>query len=183
MDADGALPEPSSPPKRWLRGLMGALGAVIILGLLLPESPRVPVEGADSGDWHPESYWYEPWGSSGVHKGIDIFADRGRGVVSSTAGLVVYAGTLAKGGKVVLVLGPKWRVHYYAHLDQQLASNGQWLWAGERLGTVGTSGNAVGKSPHLHYSIVSLLPLPWQFSGGTQGWKKMFYLNPTDRFE
>jgi murein DD-endopeptidase MepM/ murein hydrolase activator NlpD len=49
---------------------------------------------------------------------------------------------------------------------------------GERIGAVGTTGNAKGKSPHLHYSIMTLVPYPWRIDNGKQGWKKMFYLNP-----
>ncbi len=54
----------------------------IVLGLLiawavLPEWPRIPVEGASARDWNPRTFWFEPWGRSGVHKGIDIFARSG----------------------------------------------------------------------------------------------------------
>jgi hypothetical protein len=44
---------------------------------------------------------------------------------------------------------------------------------------VGDSGNAKGKPTHLHYSIVTLVPHPWRIDGSPQGWKKMFYLDPT----
>jgi murein DD-endopeptidase MepM/ murein hydrolase activator NlpD len=46
------------------------------------------------------------------------------------------------------------------------------------VGTVGDSGNARGKPPHLHYAIVTLLPYPWRITGQTQGWKKAFFLDP-----
>ncbi|MCD6061721.1 MAG: hypothetical protein K0S16_2032, partial [Moraxellaceae bacterium] len=29
------------------------------------------------------------------------------------------------------------------------------------------------------YAVISLLPLPWRASGETQGWKKMFFLDPS----
>lgn len=99
-------------------------------------------------------------------------------VRSASYGLVLYRGELALGGKVVLVLAPKWRLHYYAHLDSLDAYPGQPVHAGSRLGTVGTSGNARGKPAHLHYAIITLLPYPWLADDSTQGWKKMFYLNP-----
>lgn len=60
---------------------------------------------------------------------------------------------------MVVALGPKWRLHYYAHLHSVDAYLGQPLLAGSVLGTVGDTGNAKGKPAHLHYSIVSLLPL------------------------
>jgi len=83
------------------------------------------------------------------------------------------------GGKVLLMLGPKWRLHYFAHLDNYSALPGQPVLPGAPLGTVGSTGNAKGKPPHLHYSIVTLLPYPWRWDTSTQGWKKMFYLDPT----
>ena len=90
---------------------------VIITGFLIPEQHLIPVESATSKDWNAQSFWYEPWGASGVHKGIDIFADKGKALVSSGPAMVLYTGELARGGKVILSIGPKWRLHYYAHLE------------------------------------------------------------------
>lgn len=157
------------------------VAALLVAGLFLPESGRMPVVGASKGDWHPDTFWSHPWGRSGVHKGVDIFAIKGTPVVASSAGIVLFRGELARGGKVVLMLGPKWRLHYYAHLDQTVG-NSLWLDAGEQLGAVGDTGNAAGKPPHLHYSLVSLLPLIWKADGAPQGWKKMFYLDPLAHF-
>jgi len=47
-----------------------------------------------------------------------------------------------------------------------------------KIGTVGSTGNAAGKPPHLHYSIQTLIPYPWRIDKSVQGWRKMFYLNP-----
>lgn len=154
---------------------------VVVAGLFLPERGQIPVAGADASDWHEDTFWYYPWGRSGVHKGVDIFALKGTPVLASSGGLLLFRGELARGGKVVLLLGPKWRLHYYAHLDQTVG-NDVWFSAGEQLGTVGDSGNAAGKPPHLHYSLVSLLPMIWKADGASQGWKKMFYLDPTMHF-
>ena len=153
--------------------------AIVLLGLLLPHPQGMPVAGADRNSYHPETFWYHPWGKSGTHKGADIFAKAGTTVQSATSGLVLYTGQLAMGGNVVLVLGPKWRLHYYAHLQEIRTNSFKWTSAGSALGTVGESGNAKGKAPHLHYSIVTLIPYPWRIDGSPQGWKKMFYLDPT----
>ena len=82
-----------------------------------------------------------------------------------------------------MVLGPRWRFHYYAHLDTVSTDRFDFVTAGERLGTVGTTGNAAGKSPHLHYVIFTPIPYPWRFRLGPQGWKRMFYLNPIPRMQ
>lgn len=151
---------------------------VMLAGFLLPERLVVPVRGATAADWNHDTYWYAPWGPSGVHKGIDIFAAEGRPVLAATAGLTVFSGELGRGGLVVVVLGPKWRFHYYAHLSRADAAPGTWLARGEALGAVGTTGNAAGKPPHLHYSIFTPVPYPWQLRGGPQGMLRMFFLNP-----
>jgi len=151
---------------------------VIVVGFLLPEKIVMPVTGATINDWNKDTFWYEPWGSSGVHKGIDIFANKGTNLVSTTAGFVVFKGNLSKGGEVVLVLGPRWRLHYYAHLESVMVDSFEFVSANERIGTVGDSGNAKGKPPHVHYSIITLAPHFWKITSESQGWKKMFFLDP-----
>lgn len=151
---------------------------MLLAGYLLPEQMIIPVQDATTADWNEDTFWYEPWGASGVHKGIDIFAPKGQPALAAVGGVVVYSGQLRIGGEVVAVLGPKWRIHYYAHLDDRNVETGSLLGRGDKIGTVGNSGNAAGKPSHLHYSILSPIPYPWRFSARTQGWKKMFYLNP-----
>lgn len=158
------------------------IGLVILLliamGFMLPERTQIPVLGATKQDWNAQSFWFEPWGKSGVHKGIDIFADLGTDVISTTDGLVIYTGNTNLGGKVVAVLGPKWRLHYFAHLDTIRTSALSLSGSGSSIGTVGDSGNAKGKPPHLHYSIVRLFPAPWAIDSSTQGYKKAFFIDP-----
>jgi len=153
------------------------------IGLLYPQNFSVPVDGATKNSYNQKSFWFHPWGTSGTHKGVDIFAKKGTLVRASTSGLVLYTGQLKLGGNVVLVLGPKWRLHYFAHLHEIKTTNLNLLGNGEELGSVGTSGNAAGKPAHLHYSIVTLIPYFWKVDGEKQGWKKMFYLNPIDFLE
>lgn len=158
--------------------LLGLVIFTLAVGFLLPEYTTIPVKGATSQDWNHHSFWFEPWGKSGVHKGIDIFANKGTPLLSTTYGIVVFRGELSLGGKVVAVLGPKWRIHYYAHLDSIKISMGSIVTKGMAIGTVGDSGNAAGKPPHLHYAVVTIVPYPWRWDNSTQGWKKMFFLDP-----
>ncbi len=151
---------------------------IVLIGFLLPQRMVMPVEGANVTSYHAKSFWYSPWGKSGVHKGVDIFAKRGVPVLSSTDGIVLWTGELNMGGKVVLVLGSKWRGHYFAHLNSIDAKMFSFAKSGDRIGTVGDTGNAKGKPPHLHYSIITLFPYLWRVDRSEQGCKKMFYLNP-----
>ena len=162
--------------------ILKLLAIILALGLCNPQRGVIPVQNATSKDWNANSFWYSPWGKSGVHKGIDMFAKRGTPVIASTSGLVVYTGNISIGGNFVAILGQQWRIYYYAHLTSISAKTLSWASRGEAIGAVGNTGNAAGKPPHLHYSAVSLVPHPWRFSTVTQGWKKMFMLNPSDTF-
>lgn len=158
------------------------IAAIILLaGYLLPENAVIPVKGATPQDWNHETFWFEPWGKSGVHKGIDIFSPLGSPVIASTYGIVIYTGRLVLGGNVVLVLGPKWRLHYYAHLQRVDTSTGALVGASQPIGSVGNSGNARGKPSHLHYALLTIVPYLWRWDNSPQGWKKIFFLNPTDQ--
>lgn len=163
------------------------VGIVIFLllsaGFLIPQKFSMPVEGASKSSYNSRSFWYYPWDKSITHKGVDVFAKSGKAVKSSTDGLVLFCGSINMGGNVILVLGPKWRLHYYAHLKDIKTSLFMWTDRNEIIGTVGTSGNAAGKQPHLHYSIITMVPYVWRIDNDRQGWKKMFYLNPIDYLE
>lgn len=141
---------------------------------------RMPVQGATRKNYSQDSYWFYPWGKSVTHKGVDIFAKKGAAIHSSTKGIVLYTGQIEMGGNVVLILGPKWRIHYYAHMDTITTSMFSLVSQYSKIGTVGDTGNAIGKPPHLHYSIKTLIPYPWRIDKSVQGWKKMLYLNPVD---
>ena len=174
-----ALEANTELPKSW-RIWSGGLIAFFALGLILPDDIKNPVTGATRNDWNHETFWYEPWGASVVHKGIDIFGKKGSEVVAPTYGITVYTGNLSLGGNVIAILGPKWRIHYFAHMESIETGMFEIVGSKERIGTLGDSGNASGKQPHVHYSIVTLFPHPWLASTETQGWKKMFFLNPQD---
>lgn len=151
---------------------------VFLCGFLIPENFSVPVRGAGRESYSQRSFWAYPWGRSVTHKGVDIFARQGTDVLSATSGLVLFKGQTAIGGNVVYVLGPKWRLHYYAHLKEVRTSWFSVVENGEVLGTVGSTGNAVGKPPHLHYMIRTIVPYPWQNDNSIQGRRKMFYIDP-----
>lgn len=157
---------------------------IIFLGFLIPQQLQMPVVGASNADYHPKSFWYYPWGRSVTHKGVDIFAQKGTPIKSATNGIVISTGNLSVGGNYVLILGPKWRLHYYAHLNDIKTDKFSIVSKKNIIGTVGNSGNAKGKAPHLHYAIFTPFPYFWKLDlKAKQGWKKMFYLNPIQYFK
>jgi len=156
---------------------------ILLIGFIVPQNLKMPVKGATKSDYNSASFWYYPWGKSVTHKGVDIFAKKKTTINAATNGLVLYAGELNLGGKFTLILGPKWRLHYYAHLNEVNTTPLSFVTKESIVGSVGTSGNAAGKAPHLHYSIITLIPYLWQIDSSIQGWKKMFFLNPTNYLE
>ena len=166
--------------KNWIKRISVFLLVIITIGYLIPQNLRMPVVGADSNSYNHETFWYEGWGSSIVHKGIDVFAPKGTSVHSATWGIVLTTAEYGKGGKFVLVLGPKWRIHYYAHLNEIKTNPFSFVTQDTEIGTVGNTGNAATTPAHLHYGIATLIPYPWRIDDAPLGWQKMFYLNPID---
>ena len=157
-----------------------AILAIVGVGMLIPQNLKMPVVGAGNNSYNHETFWYEGWGTSIVHKGIDVFARRGTRVNSATIGIVLLTAEYGKGGKFVLVLGPKWRLHYYAHLDEIRTKRFALVNQNTEIGTVGNTGNAITTPAHLHYGIGTLIPYPWRMDDAPLGYQKAFYLNPID---
>jgi peptidoglycan LD-endopeptidase LytH len=153
---------------------------IILLGLLVPQHFIIPVENATKEHWDSTTFWHYPWGQSIVHKGVDIFAKEGTNVYSATNGIVISTNKTPNGGNIIYVLGPKWRLHYYAHLQSIEVNKYNFVFSGDIIGKIGNTGNAAKTPHHLHYSIETLIPYPWRCDNSILGWKKMYYLNPTD---
>ncbi|MDP2156283.1 MAG: M23 family metallopeptidase [Nitrospirota bacterium] len=160
--------------------ILAAVAAAILAGFAFSDNVIIPVAGASGKDWNRQTFWSYPWGASGVHKGIDIFASEGTAIISASPGIVVYIGHLSLGGNVIAVLDSRWRIHYYAHLKTASVMSWSYVRRGQPIGAVGATGNAKGKPPHLHYAVITTLPYVWKLDRGRQGWKKIFFLNPAE---
>lgn len=110
--------------------------------------------------------WQAPRGEDRLHQGQDIFAPRGTPILSATTGYVVRIGENTLGGNTVWVIGNGGRRFYYAHLDSYAPELevGDHVTRETVLGYVGTTGNAQGTRPHLHFGVYTntgaIDPLP-----------------------
>jgi len=88
------------------------------------------------------------------HEGIDMFAPRLTPVIAAAEGTVTRVNENNLGGKVVW-MRPNGKDYtlYYAHLDKQIAVEGQQVAIGDTLGLMGNTGNAKTTAPHLHFGI------------------------------
>lgn len=92
-------------------------------------------------------------GGARSHHGIDIFAPRGTPVIAARPGVVRRVEETPRGGKVVWLTDDLGNRLYYAHLHTQSVAGGQQVEAGDTLGTVGNTGNAITTPPHLHFGV------------------------------
>lgn len=86
------------------------------------------------------------------HRAIDIAGSLGNSVFAADAGVVVYAGWNNHGyGNVVMIdHGNGWQT-LYAHLDSYNVDCGYYVFKGDTIAALGTTGNSSG--PHLHYEM------------------------------
>jgi murein DD-endopeptidase MepM/ murein hydrolase activator NlpD len=112
-----------------------------------------PVKGMDTRAIQ-SGFGVERDGGRRAHRGVDIFAPRGTTALAAADGWVMRVETTKVGGNVVWIQPTFDNMRlYYAHLDTQLVVPGQFVRAGEPIGTVGNTGNAITTPPHLHFGV------------------------------
>ncbi len=89
------------------------------------------------------------------HEGNDIFAPMGTPLLASERGIIDNMGTGTLGGIKLWLIGESGTQYYYAHLIAYAdgITDGTLVEAGEIIGYVGNTGNAISTPPHLHYEI------------------------------
>ncbi len=137
--------EPDRPPE-------------LVLG---PSGLAVPVAGVRVEDLL-DTYRQSRGGGARVHNAMDIMAAHGTPVVAAAPGVVEKLFFSRGGGGItVYVRSPdrQW-IYYYAHLREYAPGlrEGQQVRTGDRIGTVGSSGNANPAGPHLHFAINQMQP-------------------------
>jgi murein DD-endopeptidase MepM/ murein hydrolase activator NlpD len=96
-----------------------------------------------------------PRASTGWHHGSDVFAPLGAPVLAVAGGTVFSAGWNPVGGWRLWLRDGKGNEYYYAHLSaySPLALDGTRVRAGDVLGFVGATGDALGTPYHLHFEV------------------------------
>jgi murein DD-endopeptidase MepM/ murein hydrolase activator NlpD len=173
-----------------LSGTTVAIGQELIVPSTPPALPAPKPPSAASLAWHGgklrwpvpgnteltqrfgcTGFYAEPpyGGCAHFHDAIDIMAPTGTPVVAAYGGTVIfagwkYSGSPGYGGGLVVWIshgGTLWTT--YNHLSAEFVHVGQMVKAGQRIGSVGMTGNATG--PHLHFEVWACYP----WTGGTVG--------------
>ena len=115
--------------------------------------PVLNVRPADLTD----TFHRAPGEGSALHEAIDIMAPEGTSVVAAAPGTIEKKFMSEDGGRTLYVRSKdRQTIHYYAHLSEYAEGlrEGQQIRRGQRLGSVGSSGNASPEAPHLHFAIL-----------------------------
>ena len=93
--------------------------------------------------------------ATGWHHGNDIFAPVGAPILAIADGTLFLVGWNDIGGNRLWLRDNQGNEYYYAHLSafSPLAYHGSRVRAGDVIGFVGATGDAVGTPPHLHFEI------------------------------
>lgn len=144
------LPEPSTPTAT----------RPPLSGFTLGRDPLVmPVQGAHATDLHDS--FGQTRGGTHRHEAIDIMAPRGTPVVAAVDGSIEKLFTSREGGLTIYEFDrDRNYCYYYAHLDRYAegVKEGQLVHRGDRVGYVGSTGDASAEAPHLHFTIFQLGP-------------------------
>ena len=111
---------------------------------------------------YPLGQWadsMDPWGwryselkgTWRMHTGVDLAAPTGTPVLAAKAGRVALVQAVGGYGITVLLDHGEGVETLYAHLQQALVREGDWIGQGVQLGAVGMTGAATG--PHLHFEL------------------------------
>jgi len=166
----------------------GTDSEVLAVGALdgqLPQAPSaaqsrqllVPVQNIRPADL-TDTYSDSRGGGTRLHEALDIMAPKGTSVLSAAPGTIEKLFRSDAGGKTIYVRSTDGEtIYYYAHLDAYAEGlrEGQRVRRGQRLGTVGSSGNASDEAPHLHFAIL-------QTTADAEWWEPANAVNPYPLF-
>ena len=103
--------------------------------------------------------WSSPYGNridpiAGVksfHTGTDLACPTGTPILAAMSGKVTTTGLNRVYGNYVIIDHGNGYQTLYAHMSKIIATKGQWVSQGTRIGLVGSTGYSTG--PHLHFTV------------------------------
>lgn len=103
--------------------------------------------------------WSSPYGKridpiagvSSFHTGTDMACPTGTPILASMSGKVTTTGINRVYGNYVIIDHGNGYQTLYAHMSKIIATKGQWVSQGTRIGLVGSTGYSTG--PHLHFTV------------------------------
>lgn len=101
----------------------------------------------------PYGYRADPFtGVRTFHTGTDMACPTGTPIYAAMSGRVMKVGNMHRiyGNYVIIDHGNGYQT-LYAHMSKALATTGQWVSQGTRIGLVGSTGYSTG--PHLHFTV------------------------------
>ena len=136
----------------------GPASASSVVADLQSRRLRLPVDDADI-DAMKGGFAQRRDAGSRPHEAVDLLAPRNTPVRAVEDGTIAKLFQSKAGGLTVYQFDPtSTYAYYYAHLERYEAGlvEGDRVRRGQKLGTVGTSGNAPPNTPHLHFAIFLL---------------------------
>ena len=112
---------------------------------------RMPI--ASQFRWSsPYGYRIDPIaGVKSFHTGTDMACPTGTPILAAMSGKVTTTGINRVYGNYVIIDHGNGYQTLYAHMSKIIASKGQWVSQGTRIGLVGSTGYSTG--PHLHFTV------------------------------
>jgi hypothetical protein len=157
--ADDPAQEPEETAATWALGEV--IQAASYTGQALPEGVTMdhlslgtlawvtPVSGTVTSGF---GYRDHPvYGDNRFHHGMDIGAELGTDILAFADGVVDYVGESSSYGLYLQLDHGDGIKSFYAHCDSLAVTKGDTVAAGQKIGTVGETGNATG--PHLHFQL------------------------------
>ena len=94
-------------------------------------------------------YGYRSGGE--FHTGLDIAKPIGTPIYAAATGEVIFSGTKGNFGKFVAIQHADNVITYYAHCNELLVEEGEFVVVGTQIATIGMTGRTTG--PHLHFEV------------------------------
>ncbi len=93
-------------------------------------------------------------GRGAGHDGVDVMAKTGTDLVAVTSGKIEYVGSHPRAGNYLILSGVDKKRYLYLHMNERpVVKKGEKVYAGQKVGSVGYTGNASASAPHLHFEV------------------------------